>query len=264
MTIREQLEILYALGVELVIVDGQAGVLRDAIEFSHDLDVLIRPTRENAERLREAVRVITGIETDVDTLCGRDFQQYIRPEDGVELDVHLKLIALPDFEAGMRNSSPVDFLGLSARCLELPALYASKRTDRPRDALHRRAIEDRLRYLVLRGSIEPDEVVLACCLDAEVARLDEVSAALLPRMRSTRQPLLQARLLACAPGDAATSLADNPALHPSVASLLAVGADVRKKILDHPARLAALLAKLPLELPEHGYRVRPRQAGPER
>lgn len=40
MTIREQLEILYGLRVEFVVVGGQAGVLRQAVEFSHDLDIL--------------------------------------------------------------------------------------------------------------------------------------------------------------------------------------------------------------------------------
>jgi hypothetical protein len=261
MNIREQLEILYRLGVELVVVGGQAGVLRDAIEFSHDLDILIRPTQDNAERVREAVRLVTGQETDVGTLCGRDFQQYIRPEDGTELDVHLKLVALPDFDAGVRNSSRVDFLGLSTDCLELPALYASKRTDRPRDAIHRRAIEDRLRYLLLRGQIEPDEIVLAICLDEETARLPEVAAQVPALVQSTRQPLLQVRLLAQAFGEAEAALRGNASLHPAVASLLSLGVETRKKVLAHPARLAALLAKLPLELPPEGYHVRVRGTG---
>ncbi|WP_437681480.1 hypothetical protein [Sorangium sp. So ce131] len=256
MTIREQLEILYRLGVEFVVVGGQAGVLRQAVEFSHDLDILFRPTPENAERLREAVRAITGIETDIETLCGRDFQQYIRPEDGVELDVHLKLIAIPDFESGVRNSSSVEFLGLGTECLELPGLYASKRTDRPKDAIHRRAIEDRLRYLALRGELEMDEVILALCLDTEILRLPAVSARVPELSRSTSQPLLQARLLAHAPEQATELLRTNASLHSAVAALLAVGPEVKTKILGHPARLAALLAKLPLELPPGGYHVR--------
>lgn len=255
MTIREQLEILYSLQVEFVVVGGQAGVLRQAVEFSHDLDILVNPTRENAERLREAVRAITGVETDVETLCGRDFQQYIRPEDGAEIDVHLKLIAIPDFASGVRNSSSVEFLGLPTECLELPGLYASKRTDRPKDAIHRRAIEDRVRYLALRGEIEVDEVILALCLDTEILRLPKVMAQVPALSRSTSQPLLQARLLAYAPEQSA-DLRANPLLHPAVATLLNVDPEVKAKLVGHPARFAALLAKLPLDLPPGGYRMR--------
>jgi hypothetical protein len=54
MNIREQLAVLLAHGVEFVVVRGQAGVLRQTIEFSHDLDVLI-VVRTAAKRC--AVRV---------------------------------------------------------------------------------------------------------------------------------------------------------------------------------------------------------------
>jgi hypothetical protein len=192
MNIREQLGVLVAHGVEFVVVGGQAGVLRQAVEFSHDLDILIRATRGNAERVRSAVREIAHHEPDVELVLGRDFQQYIDEASGTEIDVHLKLIALPSFEAGLQNASEVAYAGLSVSVLELPALYASKRTDRPRDALHRLAIEARVRRLVVDGRIEPDDVVLACCLDAEVAKLPGVLASLAARARTTVQPLLQA------------------------------------------------------------------------
>jgi len=97
MIIREQLEHLLRIGVEFVVVGGQAGVLRQAIEFSHDLDVLIRPTPENAALVVEAVRVVTHVGTDAETVLSRDFQQYVDQDSGTELDVHLKLIAIPDF-----------------------------------------------------------------------------------------------------------------------------------------------------------------------
>ena len=74
MTIREQIALLREHGAEFVVVGGQAGVLRRAIEFSHDLDVLIRATRENARRVRGVVHAITGLEPDVETLLGRDYR----------------------------------------------------------------------------------------------------------------------------------------------------------------------------------------------
>lgn len=157
-----------------------------------------------------------------------------------------------------RNSSPVSFLGLDIDCLELPGLYASKRTDRPKDALHRRAIEDRLRYLVLQGEIEVDEVILSLCMDADIACVPEIEATIPDLSRSTSQPLLQARLLAFAPSESAPLLRANSSLHPAVATLLAMAPDVKSKIWGHPARFAALLAKLSLDLPKSGYRVRPR------
>src|SRR5262249_23481753 len=160
--------------------------------FSHDLDVLIQATRENAEHVRAAVREIAHQDPDVDLVLARDFQQYVDEASGTEIDVHLKLIALPRLEAGVRNASEVDFRGAHVLVLELPALYASKRTDRPRDAVHRLAIEARLRRLLVEGRIVPDDIVLACCLDEEVAALPEVAGSLAERARTSVQPLLQA------------------------------------------------------------------------
>jgi hypothetical protein len=154
----------------------------------------------------------------------------------------------------MRNASPVDLLGLPVTALELPALYASKRTDRPRDALHRQAIEDRLRRLVLDGAIEIDEVILACCLDREVAAREDVTGRLRDLAGRTRQPLLQTRLLALGLGTA--ELLANPDLHPTVRSLAALDTGTRSKLVDHPARFAALLARIPLVLPDSGHHVR--------
>src|SRR5262245_9891017 len=112
MNIRDQLGILVAERVEFIVIGGQAGVLRQAIEFSHDLDVLIRATQENAERVRSAIKRITGKEPDVGLLLGRDFQQYIDEETGTEIDVHLKLIAIENYEAGTNHAGEVDFLGV--------------------------------------------------------------------------------------------------------------------------------------------------------
>jgi hypothetical protein len=254
MNIREQVAILEIEGVEFVVVGGQAGVLRQAIEFSHDLDVIIHATRENAERVQRAVAKITGESPGIDLVLGRDFQQYIDEETGAELDVHLKLIAIADYESAVRNASRVDFLGTSIPVLELPALYASKRTDRPRDAVHRQAIEQRLRRLVFDGRIEADEMVLACCLDRDVAALPEISSRVPDLAARTIQPLLQARLLAC--GLEEDRLARNPAIHQTVVSLMSLEPAAREKLLGHAARFSALLARIPLYLPEEGYRVK--------
>jgi hypothetical protein len=257
MTIREQLELLLRLGVDLVVVGGQAGVLRQAIEFSQDLDILVRPTPENAVRLQPAIREIAAADVDPGALYTREFQQFVHPADGTEIDVHLKILGLPDFDAALRNSSTVDFLGLATTCLELPALYASKRTDRTRDAAHRLAIEARLRHLLTNGTIAGDEIVLACCLDESVAGLPGVSGTLPSLARATKQPLLQARLAALADATLEESLRGNPSLHPRVAALLDLDPAVRDKLLGNPNRFGTLLATFELTLPGEGYRVHP-------
>jgi hypothetical protein len=254
MNIREQLGVLLEHGVEFVVVGGQAGVLRQAVEFSHDLDILIRATVENAQRVREAVQEIAHQRPDVDLLLGRDFQQYVDAESGTEIDVHLKLLALPSYEAGLANAGAVDYLGTSVQVLELPALYASKRTDRPRDAIHRQAISARLAQLVLDARIEPEDVVLACCLDRRVADAPEVASSLAAHAATTAQPLLQVRLVALALHTEA--VAQNPNLHETARALLALDARHRASIAQRPARLWALLARVPLILPEQGYHIR--------
>jgi hypothetical protein len=256
MKLRDELEILVAERVEFVVIGGQAGVLRQAIEFSHDLDVIVRATRANAEHVAAAVERIAGARPDVDLVLGRDFQQYVDPETGTEIDIHLKLIAIPDYETALLHAGTVDVLGLPTPVLELPALYASKRTDRPRDAVHRRAIEDRLRRLVVDSRIEVDDVILACCLDPEIAGLAPVASRLQHLAASTEQPLLQARLFAFDLHVA--SLRANPKLHETVRALLDLDPALRAKLVSHPARLAALLARLPLLLPAEGYHLRER------
>jgi hypothetical protein len=256
MTIRDQLVTLSDCAVQCVVVDGQAAVMRQAIDFSKDLDVIVPLDRANAERLRVAVHAMTSIEPDVETLLGRDFQPYVHPESGVELDVHLRLIAVPTFDVALRNASVVDYLGVDAVCLDLPALYASKRTDRPKDAVHRLAIEDRLRELIRAGRAPVSEVVLACCLDEALARAPDVARSLPPLARSTAQPLLQIRILACAP-ELTPLLAANAELKPTAKSLLALPEATRQKLLGAPARLSALLAKTPLVLPDEGALVSP-------
>lgn len=259
MNVRDQLAILVAHRVEFVVVGDQAGVLRQAIEFSHDLDVIVRATPGNAERVRAAVSEIANVEPELDLVLGRDFQQYVDEATGTEIDVHLKLVAIDSFEAASDNASEVDFLGIRVSVLELPALYASKRTDRPRDALHRRAIEDRLRHLVLAGRVEADEVVLACCLDGDVARLEHVASRLSQLAGETEQPLLQARLAAL--GLELARLSANPRRHSAVRALLSLDPVTRARIVARPARLAALLAQLPLLLSAEGHHVRPAPPG---
>ena len=68
--------------------------------------------------------------------------------------------------------------------------------DRHQRRPHRLAIEDRLRRLLVEGRIEPDEIVLACCLDAQVAALPQVAPRLSDLAGTSEQPLLQTRLLA--------------------------------------------------------------------
>ncbi|HXJ20490.1 MAG TPA: hypothetical protein VMT03_09665 [Polyangia bacterium] len=231
-------------------------MLRQAIEFSHDLDIIIRATPANAARVAAAVERIAGVRPDTDLVLGRDFQQYIDPATGTEIDVHLRLIAIPDYEMALRCAGPVEGFDPEVSVLELPALYASKRTDRPRDAVHRRAIEDRLRRLVLDSRIEVDDIVLACCLDPEIAGLPGVSSRLEKVAASTHQPLLQARLTAF--DLHVEAVRANPHLHDAVRAALGLDAGLRAKLVSHPARLAAFLSRLPLELPAAGYHVRVR------
>jgi hypothetical protein len=256
MTIRDQIVTLGDHGVQYVVIGGQAAVMRQAVDYSKDLDILIPLDRANAARVADAIRAMTTLEADVDTITGRDFQQYVHPESGAELDVHLKILAIPTYEAAKRNASRVDYLGVEVSCLDLPALYASKRTDRPKDAVHRLAIEDRLRELVTAGRVEPHEVVLACCLDPALAALPDVQRVLPSLAQSTTQPLLQIRVLACVPS-LATAVAANPALHATAKALLALPEETRGKILRSPTRLSALIAKTPLLLPESGIIVSP-------
>jgi hypothetical protein len=74
---------------------------------------------------------------------------------------------------------------------------------------------------------------------------------------TTRQPLLQARALAIAEGESLLAQAKlNPYVHPTVQAVIALDSASRDKLLKQAIRLHALLARLPLVLPEQGHHVR--------
>jgi hypothetical protein len=119
----------------------------------------------------------------------------------------------------------------------------------PLDAWLRRAEE-----VVLDARIEADEVVLACWLDRRVAEAPEIASSLAAHATTTAQPLLQVRLVALSLHTG--EVGQNPNLHETARALLALDARRRASITEHPARLWALLSRVPLVLPGQGYHVR--------
>ena len=79
---------------------------------------------------------IAGLRAEMDKVQGFPLKRitvtHMHDATGAELDVHLKLIAIPDYEAALRSASDVDFRGIRVPVLELPALYAAKRAGRIR------------------------------------------------------------------------------------------------------------------------------------
>jgi predicted nucleotidyltransferase len=119
--LREFIELLNSLRVDYIVIGGHAVAFHGHPRFTGDIDFLVRSTRENAERLLEALRAFGFSEL---ALSIDDFTrpnavvQLGRPPNRIDL---LTSISGVDFEEawdsrlrGELDGIPVSFLGLEA------------------------------------------------------------------------------------------------------------------------------------------------------
>ena len=119
--LREFIELLNSLGVDCIVIGGHAVAYHGHPRFTGDIDFLVRPTRENADRLLETLRAFGFSEL---ALSADDFTrpgaviQLGRPPNRIDL---LTSISGVEFEeawnsrlGGELDGLPVSFLGLEA------------------------------------------------------------------------------------------------------------------------------------------------------
>jgi hypothetical protein len=124
-------------GVDYVVIGGVALNLHGLVRATEDLDVFIRPTRDNVERLRRALRSVwNDPEIDLITaedLCG-DYPavRYGPPEGTLYVDILTRIGEQTRFDDVETETREVE--GVSVRMASARSLYRMKRdTVRPVD-----------------------------------------------------------------------------------------------------------------------------------
>ncbi|MCB9507451.1 MAG: nucleotidyltransferase [Myxococcales bacterium] len=133
--LNEFIGLLNSSGAEFVIVGGHAVAYHGYPRFTGDIDVLVRPSRENAQRVVTALRGF-GFEVgaaEAEELATPDRMVALgRPPNRIDL---LTSISGVDFEDVWRGRIEGDLDGLQVSYIGLPELLANKRASgRQKDA----------------------------------------------------------------------------------------------------------------------------------
>jgi hypothetical protein len=119
--------------VRFIVIGGWATIAHGLSRTTLDVDIFIRPDRENAQRLVEALSQIGfGIAREIDP------EEILRRHvflfaDQIRIDVFTKPWGLRDFDDCWQRRLDVDFESVRIPFLGREDLIRSKQTDRPQD-----------------------------------------------------------------------------------------------------------------------------------
>lgn len=129
-------------GVEYVLVGGQAVRLNGFLRATEDIDVLIRPGRENGERIKKALDFLAcSRELDLDWFVPRAGEvENIRVADDLIVDL-LFAANGETFETVQPFIRELTVDGVPIRVLNIDGLLRTKTQTREKDLLDRRMLE---------------------------------------------------------------------------------------------------------------------------
>lgn len=128
--VRDFLTALSAGGVRHVVVGAHALAVQGLVRATEDIDILVEPTRLNAQRLAVAVREFAGVSLEYFRVSIEDLS---RPDIGFFMGVEpdridvLTRIAGLGFERAWRDRVPAKIAGVEVYALGLTSLIAAKR-----------------------------------------------------------------------------------------------------------------------------------------
>lgn len=129
-------------GVEYVLVGGQAVRLNGFLRATEDVDVLVRPTRENGERVKRALNFLSSAR-DLDPAWFEpqaDEIENIRVADDVIVDL-LFAANGETYESVQPFVRVLTVEGVPIRVLNIDGLLRTKTQTREKDLLDRRMLE---------------------------------------------------------------------------------------------------------------------------
>jgi len=130
-------------GVEYLVIGGQATILYGVPRTTFDVDILIKGTRENAEKLLEALSGIgfgTAREVAAEEILSHKIFLFM---DQIRVDIFLELLGVGRYEDGIADSEMIQVRETRIPLLGLDRLILSKRaTVRPQDRSDAEALEE--------------------------------------------------------------------------------------------------------------------------
>jgi hypothetical protein len=139
----ELVHALHEVGLEAIVVGATAAVLQGAPVMTQDIDLLVRTTKRNEEKIAALANLLGGSWFRVSQLSS------VRTLVGTPLQVDLLFDALPGglrFESLKSRAHRLRVGSHDALVADLADVIASKRAaDRPKDRVHLPLLEDTLR-----------------------------------------------------------------------------------------------------------------------
>jgi hypothetical protein len=120
-------------GVEYVVLGGWACIAHGLSRTTMDVDIFIKPTEENAQRLIDAsARAGFGTARDLEPRDILNRTVFIF-KDQIRVDIFTHPWGLKDFEACRSRRAEFEFESIRISFVGIDDLIRSKRTDRPQD-----------------------------------------------------------------------------------------------------------------------------------
>ena len=136
-------------GVDYLLIGGYALYALGYQRGTVDIDVVLRPTREQGERVKRALLSLPdGVAKDLDPAWFEEGDT-IRVADEFVVDLMFNACG-ETYESLLPYSTTVDFEGVPVRTLNLEGLLKTKQSPRDKDRLHREVLERALRELTNR------------------------------------------------------------------------------------------------------------------
>jgi len=133
MDLDEALRVLASLaqqGVEYVLVGGAAVTMHGLVRTTEDLDLFVRPTAENVERLRRALKTVYD-DPSIDEISAEDLLgdypavRYYPPEGELFLDIMTRLGEFATYES--LEFQEIEYEGVKVRIATPRTLYWMKK-----------------------------------------------------------------------------------------------------------------------------------------
>lgn len=133
-------------GVDYLLIGGYALYALGYQRGTVDIDVVLRPTREQGERVKRALLLLPdGVAKDLDPAWFEEGDT-IRVADEFVVDLMFNACG-ETYESLLPHAITVDFEGVPVRTLTLDGLLKTKQSPRDKDKLDREVLERALREL---------------------------------------------------------------------------------------------------------------------
>jgi len=134
------LRALHEHGVDYLLIGGYALYALGYQRGTVDIDIVLRPTREQGEKAKRALLLLPdGVAKDLDP-AWFDEGETIRVADAFVVDLMFNACG-ETYESLLPYSATVDFEGVPVRTLNLEGLLKTKQSSRDKDKLDREVLE---------------------------------------------------------------------------------------------------------------------------